>query len=127
MEENRIIQTLKEFKKSNPDSGFINHSRRTILVTSQKSTGTSSFFQNFKLFSVVALAGMLLFFILGGVSYFSSPTFGPAILIRIDEDKVKAQAEKLDLQIQLGEVTYRVESEKEIGAKIDEILKNLSL
>lgn len=129
--EEQLVKILKQLKLIRPDEGFVKHSRQNILSSPQLRKGIfgfrSNIFESFKLATAIALASALLFVFLGGLSYFNVKNLTPVLLTSLNDENLKAEEAKLDLQIQLGEVTYDLGSEKEIGAKIDELLKNLSL
>lgn len=129
--EEQLVKILKQFKLIRPDEGFIKYSRQNILSSPQLRKGILGFrsnvFESFKLATAIALASALLFVFLGGLSYFNVKNLTPVLLTSLNDENLKAEEAKLDLQIQLGELTYDLGQEKEIGAKIDELLKNLSL
>ena len=83
--------------------------------------------QSIKLGAAMTLASALLFIILGGVSFFNVRNLSPVMLSSINEENIAAEADKLDFNIQLGQLEYDVTDEKEIGAKLDDLLKNISL
>lgn len=130
--EEQILKFLKSLKSITPDSEFISRSRNLILSSPQKeTTGWFAFrgrvLQSIKLGAAMTLASALLFIILGGVSFFNVRNLSPMMLSSINEENIAAEAEGLDFNIQLGQLEYKVEDEKEIGAKLDELLKNISL
>lgn len=130
--EDQIIKILKSFKSIGPDEGFVKRSRQLILSAPQKIKNTfffsskASFLESFKLATTVALAGALLFIILGGVSVFNAKitNFQP-MFTDLDSKNLKSAESGFD--IKLGQITYDLDSEKDIGAKIDEALDSLSL
>lgn len=130
--EDQIIKILKSFKSIGPDEGFVKRSRQLILAASQiKRTfffnSRASFFETFKLATGVVLAGVLLFVFLGGLSVFSAKVTGFAPMIVTDLNDEKLQSPDSNFHIELSRITYDLDPEKDIGAKIDEALDNLSL
>lgn len=128
--EEQLIKILKSLKLIKPDEGFVKHSRPAIVSAPQLRKnlfGISNIFEGFRLAAAITLGSALLFVFLGGISYLNIQNFTPALLSGLNDDNLKAEENKLDLQIQLGELTYDLSQEKEIGAQIDELLKNLSL
>jgi hypothetical protein len=126
--EERLIKILKELKNIIPDNGFISRSRNLILSSPQIKRGLrASFFESFKLATALSLASVLLFILVGGLSLLNVKNLSPVVLTSLNDESLKAEEEKLDFQIQLGQISYPTAEDKEIGAKVDELLKNLSL
>jgi|SRR3989344_5829149 len=125
--ENRIIQKLKELKSIRPEEGFIRRSRDLILSVPQKYGFRFNFFENLKLASAITLASALIFIFLGGLSLLNVKNLSPVLLTGANEDNLKAEVESLNIQIQLGEVAYDLGDEKEIGAKLDDLINDTSL
>lgn len=126
--EERLVKILKELKNIIPEEGFIKHSRNIVLSSPQlKRSLKVSFFESFKLATALSLASVLLFILVGGLSLLNVKNLSPVILTSLNDESLKAEEEKLDFQIQLGQISYPVGEDKEIGAKVDELLKNLSL
>lgn len=129
--EERLIKILKELKSIRPEEGFVNRSRQIILASPQLRRSflgvKIGLFESFRLAAAVGLASALIFVALGGVSFFNIKNLSPMILSSLNDENIKAEEAKVNFEIQLGEVTYNLGEEKEIGAKIDELLKDLSL
>lgn len=125
--EDRLIQKLKELKSIKPEEGFIQRSRNLILSAPQKFGFRFTFFENLKLASAISLASALIFVIFGGLSLLNVKNLSPVLLTGANEDNLKAEVESLDIQIQLGEVAYDLGDEKEIGAKLDDLINGTSL
>lgn len=129
--EEGLMKILKELKAIRPEEGFVRRSRQIILASSQARRGflglKISIFESFRLAAAVTLASALLFVVFGGLSLFNVKNLSPMILSSLNNESLKAEEQKLDFQIQLGEVTYKLGEDKETAAKIDEILKDLSL
>ena len=129
--EEGLIKILKQLKAIKPDEGFVKRSRQMILSSPQIRRGflglKIGIFDSLRLATAVTLASALLFVALGGLSLLNVKNLSPIILTSLNDEDLKAEEEKLDFQIQLGEVTYNLGKDKEIGAKIDELLKDLSL
>lgn len=106
-----------------PDDGFVRRSRDLILASEQNQTPGFSFFEAFKLAGALTLASVLLFVALGGFTGFNLQSLSPGMLSSLD----KAQEQPAGFHIQIGQVQYDLGDDKEVGAKIDELIKNLSL
>ncbi len=129
--EDQLIKFLKSFKSIVPDEGFVSRSRKLVLASEQHSRGWFIFrggiMESLKLGAALTLASALLFIVLGGVSYFNVRNLSPVMLSSVNQSNIQTEADNLDFHIQLGEIKYDVNADKEVGAKIDELLKNLSL
>lgn len=120
--EEALIKLLKSLKAIKPDEGFVECSRNLILASSrrEKPRFRLNFVENLKLVAALALASILLFAVITGLPYLSN--LGPARLA----EKQKA-TQPADFYIQLGEVKYDLNSDKELGAEIEKLLKNRHL
>lgn len=129
--EDQLIKILKSFKSITPDEGFIARSKNLLTAAPQHSAGwfvfRGSVLQSIKMGAALTLASGLLFIVLGGISFFNIRNLSPVMLSSVNKENIEAEAESLDFHIQLGQAKYDVDSEKAIGARIDEVLKNLSL
>lgn len=127
--EERIIKILKLFKSIKPEEGFVNRSRGSVLSAPQSSVRPigHGIWESLKFGAALALASFLLFVFLGGVSSFNIKNYSPVMLGSVNDEAIHEEAASLDFQIQLGEASYHLDSEKEIGAKIDEIINKLAL
>ena len=125
--EEPIIKSLKSFKSLKPDDGFVRRSRDLILASEQNQAPGFNIFESFKLAGALVLASVLLFVALSGLSEFNLQNLSPAMLSSLNGEGIKAQESPADFHIQIGQVQYDLGDEKEIGAKIDKLLKDLSL
>ena len=113
----RLEQILKSLKSIKPDEGFISRSRQMIFASAQKPRFGLSVLESFKLAAALALASVLLFVALGGLSYVQGNA--PALMTHENGNP--------DFQIQLGQLEYNLGNDVEVGVKVEELLKNLSL
>lgn len=107
-----------------PEDGFLNRSKQMIFATEQNPAKFGlSIFESFKLATALALASILLFVALGGLSYLGINGVASTLLTNL-----KGDSENQDFHIQLGQAKYDTGNQPEVGANtISEILKNLSL
>ncbi len=117
--EDRVISILKSLKSIKPDEGFISRSRQMIFSSAQQPRRGLSVLESFKLAAALALASILLFVALGGLSYIQKSS---STLLT----NAKTQANP-DFEIQIGQAKYDLGNQTEVGVNIEEILKNLSL
>lgn len=101
------IHLLKKLKEVSPDKAYTKRSRYAILETlpaAGRQTPWQMLVHSLQFGSAVALAGVLLVLVLGGFSTwrFLSP-FG---LASLDPGSLKAEAEAIEAQIHLANVTY---------------------
>lgn len=129
--EDQLVKILKSLKSITPDEGFLSRSKNLITAAPQYSAGwfvfRGSVLQSIKMGAALTLASGLLFIVLGGISFFNIRNLSPVMLSSVNKENIEAEADDLDFHIQLGQAKYDVDSEKAIGAQIDEVLKNLTL
>lgn len=124
--EDRIIKILQSLKLIKPDEGFVSRSRNTVLNSPQNTRWVPNlnFLETLKFSAALTLASALLFVFLGGLAYFNVKNASPMLLSGVNDSDLKVEEANVDFQIQLGEVTYHLDSEKELGAQIEELIKN---
>ena len=124
--EDRIIKILQSLKLIKPDEGFVSRSRNTVLNSPQNTRWVPNlnFLETLKFSAALTLASALLFVFLGGLAYFNVKNASPMLLSGVNDNDLKVEEANVDFQIQLGEVTYYLDSEKELGAQIEELIKN---
>lgn len=101
-----LIELLKQFKHIEPDRDFSRKSR-TIILGSRPSFRASAwmlFAQNLEFGTSVALASLLIIMVVGGFSVWG--TFSPFPISNLDPTGLKAEAEAIDMQIQLTRLDY---------------------
>lgn len=119
--DDQILKTLKEFKNTRPDDGFVRHSRNMILNASRNHGAfRPSLFENLKLIGALALGSALMFAIITGLPYLGG--IGSGGLAKQD-----AKLQSSDFYIQLGEVTYDLNEDKELGVEIEKLIKDKHL
>jgi hypothetical protein len=97
---------LKQFKRIEPDPTYTDYSRRAILASSQieKLTVKNVLMHIFETAGSVALVGVLIFAITGGFS--GSKYLAPVQFSGIDPAALHAEAQAIDMQINLANLTY---------------------
>ena len=102
-----LLELLKQFKKIEPDRAYRRRSRAFVLSTARSDVPQRRWRV---VFPVVRLAGVftvILLVVAGGVTLFSSPLFKSFRLSTLDPANLRAEAEAIDIQIQLTDLTYR--------------------
>ncbi len=102
-----LFETLQEFKKIGPDASFTEKSKRAILATRQNVPHMSPFrgvLQFIETGAAVVLAGFFILLITGAFS--NSPYIAPVQFSVIDPAGLHAEAQAIDVQIQLAHVSY---------------------
>lgn len=126
--EEKIIKTLKAFRAIEPGNDFMHRSKSVILATPKinhhLSTLKISFWESLKFGAALSLASILIFIIIGGVSYFNIKKLAPGVLTGLDDNNLLSEASAVDFQIKLSEIKYYEEAAKEVTALLDEISKN---
>lgn len=108
-----LQEVLKKFKRVRPDANYTAYSRNQILNTPlPERRSWRAYFGNpwqvvarsLELGSAIALAGLLLVFVLGGFSawHFLSPLH----LEGLDPSALQAEAQAVDMQLELARVHY---------------------
>ena len=121
--ENQLSKIFKEFKSIQPDPGFIKRSRLALAVLpSQRSAnpirrGVMEALESFKFAAAITFASLMLFLIVGGVSYFKFKN-APGILGSIQEQDLISEAE---FSIKLGDVKYFEESAEQVAAALNKM------
>jgi len=104
-----LLKTLKKLKNIKADEGFTRKSRDLILATSRSAPlNTLNIWRiilnNFETGAALALAGLLIFMIMGGFSAWKF--FSPLQISGLDQASLRAEAQAIDIQIQLTDLTY---------------------
>ncbi|MBU6500372.1 MAG: hypothetical protein KGJ89_00895 [Patescibacteria group bacterium] len=101
-----LLETLKKFKHIEPNQEFSKSSRILILNTPAKIRFTvwSVILKNMELGASLALAGLLIFMIVGGFSAWKF--LAPLQVANLDPSTLRAEAHAIDIQIQLANLNY---------------------
>jgi len=104
----KLFDTLKQFKKIEPDAEFTQHSRTVILLSprTERRTlrGVFTFLRVLETGVAVTLAGFFIFILVQGFSPVRS--VGPVKYSVIDPAGLHAEAKAIDMQIQLADINY---------------------
>jgi hypothetical protein len=102
-----LLETLKQFKRIEPDRGYTERSKRTIIAMHRPAPRPTSVFvmalRVFETGAAVVLAGFFILLITGNLS--NSP-LAPVQYSVIDPNSLRAEAQAIDMQIELANVTY---------------------
>ena len=103
-----LEKILQRFKKVRPDADYAASSRRIILATvrpAKKPFGALRFIlSNIQSASAIALMSFLFILIFGGFSVFK--ILNPFRLSSLDPVSLRAEADAIDMQLQVAGVTY---------------------
>ncbi len=101
-----LLNTLKKLKNIEADNGYTEKSRSLILNTRHKKEFNiwSLMLRNLELGVTFALAGVLILLILGSFSPWKS--MAPLQMSNLDPAGLKAEANAIDIQIQLMNLNY---------------------
>ena len=105
-----LFETLKQFKTIEPDLHFTEKSKRMILATPQQSSvsfgtrGIRALFQILETSAAFVLVGFFILFITGG--FRGSKYLAPVNYSVIDPQGLHAEAQAVNMQIELANVTY---------------------
>ncbi|MDO8536718.1 MAG: hypothetical protein Q7R94_00525 [bacterium] len=100
------LQILKQFKNIEPDKDYTRKSRFLILHSAEQTKFGfwKLILKNTELGTAVALTGLLIFMILGGFSAWSVTS--PLGIANLDPAGLKAEAQAIDIQIELTNLNY---------------------
>lgn len=100
-----LLDILKQFKNIEPDRGFTKRSRNLILREHGALPNFLSIFKStLEVGASLALAGLMIFVILGGLA--SVRFFAPLEITALDPASIRAEAEAIDIQIKLAGLDY---------------------
>lgn len=101
-----LNELLKQFKRIEPDKDYSRRSLNLILYSApaRKPTLVDMLFKSAEFGAAIALAGLLIFVIAGGFSSTNIPS--PLQLSNLDPAMLKAEAQAIDMQIQLVNLNY---------------------
>lgn len=104
----KLFDTLRQFKKIEPDADFSRRSRTEILLTPQAKPrtmrGVFAFLHVIETGAAVALAGFFILILTGTFS--PTRSIAPIQYAVIDPTGLHAEAQALDMQIQLANIEY---------------------
>jgi hypothetical protein len=104
----KLFDLLKQFKNIEPDAGFTERSKRQILLTPQTDRrtmrGVFAFLHVLETGAAVVLAGFFILILTG--SFSPTRSLAPIQYSVIDPQGLHAEAQAIDMQIQLADVEY---------------------
>jgi hypothetical protein len=106
----KLFETLQQFKNIEPDSGFVEKSKRMILASPQKAEqsigmrGVLIFLHTIETGAALALAGFFILLVTG--SFSGTKYLAPVQYSVIDPGGLHAEADAIDMQIQLANISY---------------------
>ena len=103
---NNLLNTIKKFQLLKPDSAYTKRSRETILAPRLRWFNVFGdwVLQKVQTGAAVALAGFCLFIIFAGARIWQP--FSPLNATNLDLSNLKAEAQAIDIQINLANLRY---------------------
>lgn len=101
-----LFEILKQFKNIQPDSGFSATSKRALLARAEAASSWSAKRTLFRILETGAAVTLTGFFVLLITGAFSGSRFAPIQYSAIDPQGLRAEAEAIDIQIQLANLNY---------------------
>lgn len=100
------IELIKKFQSISPDAGYSLRSKRRILEGSPlpRPQGWGWIIHTFDVGASLALAGVFLFVIFTGISLWKP--ISPLSVSTLDPSELKAEAQAVDIQVRLSNLTY---------------------
>ena len=125
MKPEQILKTLKLLGSAiEPDPAFLRRSRDLILASSSATSLAFRFRQlalgSVQLAASMALMALLLFVVAGGLNRQPSPT----VLASLNEKTLRRESANVSFNIELAEISYRQEFEKNISLALDVIIED---
>ena len=108
-----LFEVLKNLKNIEADKGFTARSRSMVLRGGREPV-TSIFsvvFRGLEVGASLALAGLLIFAMLGGLAAWD--VLAPVDVTALDPDGLRAEAEAIDIQIELMGLNYKESLKKQ--------------
>jgi hypothetical protein len=105
-----LFETIKQFKSISPDSGFTEKSKRMILASPQKEArlmgmrGILIFLHTVETGAALALVAFFVLLVTG--SFSGTKSLSPVQYSVIDPGGLHAEADAIDMQIQLANISY---------------------
>jgi len=117
----KLFDILKQFKNIEPDSGFSERSKREVLLSprGERMTmrGVFAFLHVLETGAAVVLAGFFILILTG--SFSPTNSIAPIQYAVIDPAGLHAEAQAIDMQIQLADVEYpQVTSTAVMGSSV---------
>jgi hypothetical protein len=104
----KLSEVLKQFKNIEPDNGFTERSRREILLSPRSDQrtmrGVFAFLHVLETGAAVVLAGFFILILTG--SFPGTKSIAPIQYSVIDPQGLHAEAQAIDMQIQLANINY---------------------
>jgi hypothetical protein len=104
----KISDILKQFKHIEPDAGFSERSKREVLLSPRSAPrtmrGVFAFLHLLETGAAVALAGFFILILTG--SFSPTRSIAPIQYSVIDPQGLQAEAQAIDMQIQLANIDY---------------------
>ena len=127
VEENKITNTLSDYKNIKPDAGFVEKSKSMVFSTSQiKATPMfelrRALWENFKFIGVLTASGFLALIItLGAINAGTSNKNSLAQESNATSKNLFLESQAIDFQIRLDEARYFNESAQKVAAVLNKI------
>lgn len=108
-----LFEQLKQFKAIEPDAAFSASSKRAILAQAELKEALTTKRIIFNIFEAGAAVALTGFFILVLTGALSNSRLAPVQFSAIDPQGIRAEAQAIDIQIELANVTYQSGSSAE--------------
>lgn len=104
-----LLEILKQFKNIEPEESYKRNSLSLILKSAEKNQPrfrlAEIIFKRLESGAILSLATLSIFVILSGLS--AVGLFSPAPIASLDKTSLKAEAEAIDIQINLADLSYK--------------------
>lgn len=131
MIEQKLQNYFKHFTAITPRSEFLARSRSEVLKQPQLAlaeTWLSRMKESLTTGSALALASLLLFIVLGSISYLATQTTGQvATAPSFNNDSLAKEAAQLSFQVQLKDAEYFDESASQVVRALDRVVNETTV
>ena len=127
MDEQFLKNLLKPLRRIEPSRDFMARSKQLITLARQEAAPApirervlSSIFEGFTFSVGIAMASLLLIVTIGSISYLTG-TSGGEVASSFNNASLAQEADSIDFNLQIQEISYFDESAKQVALALDKI------
>ena len=128
MEEILLKKLLSPLTRITPDAGYMANSKARISLRGQEIQNQplgarffSRVFESVTFTAGLALASLFIFIALGSLSYLAGGAPSGQVTSSFNNDSLALEAESVDFNLQISEISYFDESAKQVALALDKI------
>lgn len=129
-EDAQLKKLLSPLKSITPDSAYMSRSKQLITFARQKAPVVQMplytrfagrMLESFTFSAGLALASLFIIIALGSLSYLTGPAQDGAVATSLNNDSLALEAESIDFNMQIKEISYFDESAKQVALALEKI------